>query len=161
MLEDSRISRYLYRVFDALPSPFAQLAFLTSLRDPYTGHYLHEGWASISSPATVNLALRETHQDVFGSVVDLSLIDLSKELRKHFKSLGEVERRAATLWLETEPYYEMIPEGSSQLCRRFFISQVRFALELLVHAPSWECLEAPTSSPLQPPAPTPRPHFVN
>ena len=53
--------------------------------------------ASISSPAEVNVALRETHQDVFGCVANLSLIGLSKELRKHFKSLGEAEHRAASL----------------------------------------------------------------
>ena len=161
MLEAHPISRYLYRVFDALPSPFAQLAFLASLRDPYTGHYLHEGWASICSPAEVNVALRETHQDVFECVTGLSLVGLSRELRKHFKSLGEAERRAATLWLETEPYYEMIPEGCSALSRKFFISQVRFALELLIHAPSWEHLEEPAASPLPPPGPTLQRHLVN
>jgi hypothetical protein len=150
MLQEHPISRYLYRVFDALPSPFAQLAFLASLRDPYTGHYLHEGWATVCSPAEVNLALRQTHRDVFQSVASLPLVALSRELRKHFKSLEETERRAATLWLETEPYYEMIPEGCSSLSRRFFISQVRFALEILIHAPSWEYLEEPASSPLPP-----------
>jgi hypothetical protein len=161
MLQEHPISRYLYRVFDSLPSPFAQLAFLASLRDPYTGHYLHEGWATICSPQEVNLALRQTHRDVFECVASLSLVALSRELRKHFKSLEEAERRAATLWLETEPYYEMIPEGCSSLSRRFFISQVRFALELLIHAPSWECLEEPASSPLPLPDPTLRHHLVN
>jgi hypothetical protein len=161
MLQAHPISRYLYRVFDSLPSPFAQLAFLASLRDPYTGHYLHEGWASICSPAEVNVALRTTHQDVFECVANLSLVGLSRELRKHFKSLGEAERRAATLWLETEPYYEMIPEGCSSLSRKFFISQVRFALELLIHAPSWEYLEEPAASPLPPPGPTLQRHLVN
>ena len=37
MRQEHDISRYLSRVFDSLPSPFAQLAFLASLRDPYTG----------------------------------------------------------------------------------------------------------------------------
>ena len=75
--------------------------------------------------------------------------------------LGEAEQRAATLWLETEPYYEMIPEGCSSLSRKFFISQVRFALELLIHAPSWEHLEEPAASPLPPPGPTLQRHLVN
>jgi hypothetical protein len=161
MLQEHSISRYLHRVFDSLPSPFAQLAFLASLRDPYTGHYLHEGWATVCSREQVNVALRDSHQSVFESVAGLTLVGLSRELRKHFRSIGEAERRAATLWLETEPYHEMIPEGCSSLARKFFISQVRFALELLVHAPSWEYLEEPTSSQPPPPAPALRPHFVN
>ena len=65
MLQEHAISRYLHRVFDSLPSPFAQLAFLASLRYRYTGHYLHEGWATVCSRAEVNVALRDTHQSVF------------------------------------------------------------------------------------------------
>ena len=161
MLQEHAISRYLSRVFDSLPSPFAQLAFLASLRDPYTGHYVHEGWATVCSPAELNVILRDAHQSVFASVVGLSLVDVSRELRRHFKSISEVERRAATLWLDTKPYYEMIPEGCSSLSRKYFISQVHFALELLVHAPSWGYLDEPTSSLPQLPAPTSRPHSVN
>ena len=146
MLQEHAISRYLSRVFDSLPSPFAQLAFLASLRDPYTGHYVHEGWATVCSPAELNVTLRDAHQSVFASVVGLSLVDVSRELRRHFKSISAVERSAATLWLGTKPYYEMIPEGCSSLSRKYFISQVHFALELLICAPSWEYLEEPTSS---------------
>jgi len=46
-MREKPISRYLQNVLDALPSAFAQLVFLSSLRDPYTGRYLHEGWASV------------------------------------------------------------------------------------------------------------------
>ena len=161
MLQEHSILRYLHRVFDSLPSPFAQLAFLASLRDPYTGHYLHEGWATVCSREEVNVALRDTHLSVFESVAGLTLVGLSRELRKHFRSIGEAERRAATLWLETEPYYEMIPEGCSSLSRKCFISQVRFALELLVYAPTWEYLVEPTSSLPQPPCLNISAHLVN
>src|ERR1700674_4928034 len=98
MLQEHAISRYLSRVFDSLPSPFAQLAFLASLRDPHTKHYVHEGWATMCSPAEVNAILRDTHQSIFASVADLSLVELSRELRNHFRSISEVERSAATLW---------------------------------------------------------------
>ncbi len=161
MLREQPISRYLQNVLEALPSAFAQLVFLSSLRDPYTGRYLHEGWASISTPEEVNRALRETHRSVFEAVVSLSLMDLSRELRKHFSSLGQVEIRVANLWLETEPYYEMIPEGCSLLARRFFISQFRSALEVLIQAPGWTYLEEPASSPLPLPDPGPRPRWLN
>jgi hypothetical protein len=161
MLREKPITRYLQNVLDALPSAFAQLVFLSSLRDPYTGRYLHEGWASVSTPEEVNLALRQTHRSVFEVVVSLSLIDLSRELRKHFSSLGQVEVRVANLWLETEPYYEMIPEGCSMLARKFFISQFRSALEVLIQAPGWTYLEEPTASPLPQPDPVSRPRWLN
>ncbi len=75
------------------------------------------------------------------------LPDLCGDLRRHFRALGEEERRVAKLWLETEPYYEMIPEGCPQLSRRFFISQVRVALEILLQSPDWKFLAEPVSLP--------------
>jgi hypothetical protein len=161
MLRENPISRYLHNALGSLPSPFAQLVFLASLRDPYTGHYFHEGWASVSSPADVNATLRETHRTVFNSVVDLSLVPLTRELRRHFASLGEAELRVANLWLQTEPYHEMIPEGCPLLSRKFFISQVRLALEVLSQAPGWTYLEEPTASPFPPPGPAPQPRWLN
>lgn len=161
MLREDSLSRYLSNALASLAGPFAQLVFLASLRDPYTGRYLHEGWASVSSPADVHRALRDTHGSVFESVVSLPLIAFCGELRKHFQSLGEVEWGAAKMWLEMEPYYEMIPEGCPLLSRRFFISQFRTALEVLIHAPDWAHLEEPTSLPVRQPGPPPRPRYPN
>jgi hypothetical protein len=154
MRQEHDILRYLSRVFDSLPGPFAQLAFLASLRDPSTKHYVHERWAIMCSPAEVNVILRDAHQGVFASLAGLSLVELSRELRKHFQYISEAERRTATLWLDTKSYYEMIPEECSSLSQTYFISQVRFALELLVYAPSWEYLVEPTSSLPRQPRPT-------
>jgi hypothetical protein len=141
MRQEHDISRYLSRVADSLPSPFAQLTFLTSLRDSYTRHYLQEGWVTACSTGELNVTLRDMHHSVFASVARLSLVELSQELRTHFRSIGEGERSAATLWLDTEPFCDMIPEGCSSLSRKYLISQVRLALKLLVDAPY---LEEPT-----------------
>jgi hypothetical protein len=161
MLSTDRLDRYLTRALDSLDGPFAQLAFLASLRDPYTGRYLHEGWSGVLPQELVHEALRETHRRVFESVVASSLADLCNELRRHFQLLGEEEQRVAKLWLETEPYYELVPEGCSQLPRKFFITQIRTALEVLVRAPHWEFLREPVSSPLPQFDPPPQPRWPN
>ena len=161
MVNGDRLERYLNRALDSLDGPFAQLAFLASLRDPYTGRYLHEGWSAVLPQELVHDALRETHRRVFQSAVDLSLADLCNELRRHFQLLGEEERRVAKLWLETEPYYELVPEGCPQLPRRFFITQIRAALEVLVRSPHWEFLREPSSLPLPPLDPQPQPRWPN
>ena len=161
MLLEDPVSRYLQHAMSMLPTPFARLVFLTSMRDHYTGHYLHEGWASATSSEEVNAALGQMHRQVFEAVATLSLLDLCKEIRKHFDSLGETELRAANFWLETEPYYEMIPAGYAQLARKLFISQVRLALEVLVRAPQWDRLEGSASWPPQPPGPARPPHWLN
>jgi hypothetical protein len=161
MANGDRLDRYLNRALDSLDGPFAQLAFLASLRDPYTGRYLHEGWSAVLPQELVHDALRETHRRVFQSAVDMSLADLGNELRKHFVLLGEEEQRVAKLWLETEPYYELVPEGCAQLPRKFFITQIRAALEVLVRFPGWEFLQEPVASPLPRFDPPPQPRWPN
>lgn len=161
MLTGDRLDRYLTRALDSLDGALAQLTFLASLRDPYTGRYLHEGWSAVLPPEAIHDALRDRHRSVFESVIDLGLAGLSNDLRRHFRLLGEEEKRVAKLWLETEPYYELVPEGCPQLPRKFFITQIRVALEVLVRAPHWKFLEEPIASPTLPPDPPPQPRWPN
>src|SRR2546427_4736523 len=125
MARTDPVYRYLYQALESLPDSFARLVFLASLRDAYTGHYLNEAWVTVSTPEQVNAALRETHRSVFESVLNLRLITLSRRLRHHFRSLGQTELSAAKLWLETAPYYVMMPRGCSSISRRLVVSQIR------------------------------------
>ena len=143
MFRRDPFSLYLSNALDSLPNPFEKLVFLGSLRDSQTGRYLHAGWTSTSSPEALDLALRETHRNVFESVANQSLIVLSRQLRKHFQSMGEPEHSAANRWLATESYRQLIPQGCSVLSLKFFVSQVRFALEILTQAPTWKYLQEP------------------
>jgi hypothetical protein len=161
MIREDPVSRYLLHAMSVLPTHFARLVFLASMRDHYTGQYLHEGWAGASSPEEVSAALGQMHRHVFEVVAILPLLDLCKEIRKHFESLGETELRTAKFWLETEPYYEMIPAGYPLLAHKLFISQIRLALEILVRAPKWDRLETSTSSPPLQPDPTHPLHWLN
>jgi hypothetical protein len=158
MSADNLLDRYLRRALESLEEPLVQLVFLASLRDPYTGLYFHEGWATVSSVEAVHATLTNTHRHVFESVLNLRLPNLYSALRKHFYSLGERESTIAKLWLEMEPFNEMIPAGCSPLTRRFFISQVHFALKVLIRAPSLANWGGPTSSPLLQLGRQPRPH---
>jgi hypothetical protein len=155
------VSRYLLHAMSSLPTPFARLIFLASMRDHYTGQYFHDGWASESSAEEVSLALGKMHRQVFEAVTSLPLLDLCREIRGHFDSLGEMESRTASFWMETEPYREMVPSGYPELVRKLFISQVRLALDVLVQAPDWEQLAELAASPHPPPGPGHPPHWLN
>jgi hypothetical protein len=161
MISEDSVSRYLLHAMSALPTPFARLIFLTSMRDHYTGHYTHEGWATVSSSEEVSAALGQMHRHVFEIVATLPLLELCREIRRHFESLGEAEFPTARFWLETEPFHEMVPAGYPQLARKLFISQIRLALEILVRSPKWSCLEETTSSRPQLPGPERPPHWLN
>jgi hypothetical protein len=161
MIRNNVVSRYLLNAMGSLRTPFARLIFLTSTRDHYTGQYLHDGWASESSAEEVNAVLRKMHRQVFEAVTTLPLLDLCREIRVHFDSLGEAESPTASFWIETEPYREMVPSGYPELARKLFISQVRLALEVLVQAPNWEQLGESVASPRPPLGPGHPPHWLN
>ena len=161
MIREDPISRHLLEAMSALRTPFVRLVFLATMRDRYTGHYMHEGWAAVSSPEAVSSAMKLMHREVFEAVAVLPLLDLCKEIRLHFDSLSETEAQTASFWLETEPYYDMIPAGYPLLARKLFISQIRVALEILVRSPKWTLLETSISSPPLPLDLTHPPHSPN
>jgi hypothetical protein len=136
---------------------FDQLIFLGSLRDAYTGRYLHEGWVRVASPEEIHRQLGRAHQSSFESVVKLSIVELSKQLRFHFQSIGRSERETSLLWLEAEPFRDLIPPGCSAVLRELFISQVKTALEVLSRVPDWADLRAPIALPHSQPDQSPLP----
>ena len=142
------LKRYIAQAVHSADTPLAALVFFGSLRDAYSGHYLHEGWGQMASPEEIHSVLSETHQSLFNSVVRLSLIDLSKQLRMHFQSLNQPERETSVRWLEVEPFRDLIPQGCSAVVRELFVSEVKTALEVLCHAPEWsELAVAPAALP--------------
>src|SRR5256885_14509271 len=147
------LTRYMAQALHSADTPFCALVFFGSLRDAYSGPYLHEGWGQMASVEEIHSVLRETHQALFDSVLRLSLIDLSNQLRMHFQSLNQLERETCVRWLEVEPFRDLIPQGCSVVVRELFVSEVKTALEVLCHAPDFFFLMIPP-----PPASSPFPH---
>lgn len=123
------------------------------MRDPYTGHYLHEGWATVASVAEVHRTVKQAHVSTFESFLDLPLEEVCGQLHEHFHSLGGSDREMAKQWLDGEPFRGAVPEGSSALQRDFFISQMRAALWILVSSATQDVLPERYASRLQPPVP--------
>ncbi len=145
------LRRYVARALNSAGNLFARLVFVGSLRDAYTGRYLHEGWSGIASGEQVHATLREVHCAAFAAVLRLPLLEVSRELRCHFQSLNQPESETAQLWLDVEPFRDLIPQGCLPERRELFISQVRIALEVLRRAPDWSELSEPIASPPPPP----------
>ena len=127
----------LARSLNALPTSFSRLAFLTSLRDPYTGRYLHEGWLFCSSADEIHEILRKTHEEVFELVLNVTMPLLCGELRSYLDSFSESRERTMRFWLELESYRDMIPERVCVEAREFFLSQMRTSLNVLLTVPDW------------------------
>jgi hypothetical protein len=146
MIDGDRVLRYLTNAMSTQPTPFARLAWLASLRDGYSGQYIHEGWISASSIGEVSAAAEEMHRNLFEIVTTLPLTVLCFEMRDHFDSIAENELEAANYWMEYKTYLAMIPPRSPKLAKKLFTSQVCLALEILVRAPHWERLSMLASS---------------
>lgn len=158
MTRIASLERYIRRAVCSADTVFEQLIFLGSLRDAYTGRYVHEGWVQIVSPEEIHQGLRGAHQASFESVLRLSVIELGKQLRSHFLSIGQPERKTSLLWLEAEPFRDLIPHGCPPVFRELFVSQVKAALEVLCRAPDWPHLRAPIALPHSLPGQSPLPH---
>jgi hypothetical protein len=141
------LERYIAQAIRSVGTDFDRLVFFGSLRDAYTGHYVHEGWARVASPEEIHQVLRGVHQLSFESVLLLSLTDLGKQLRFHFRSANQPERDTSLLWLEAEPFRSLVPQDCSRVLRELFISQVKTALDVLCQTPDWSELAGPIALP--------------
>ncbi len=148
-----RLGILLNRSLSSLRNPFDRLVFLASMRDPYTGNYVHEGWATVASAEEVHRTINRVHYTLFEGVFELSLEELCGQLYEHFNSVGGSYRQLAKRWLESEPFRDAIPEGASTLQREFFLSQMRTALWILVAASNQVVLPEQYASRLRPPGP--------
>jgi len=145
-----KLEKLLQRTMAALETPFDRLVFLASIRDSYSGRYLHEGWAQAGGPEEIHEAARQMHQAAFHSVLQAPLVDLSEAVHLHFRGLTGEERAMARAWLETEPFREMLPAGCTVMEREFFVSQMRLALALLAEPPTSAVPPPSGASPLLP-----------
>lgn len=147
MSEIGTLKHYIARALNSAGGAFARLVFLGSLRDAYSGRYLHEGWGEVASKEEVHSILLDTHNSLYLAVLRMPLLDLSRELRRHFQSINEAEGETVRLWLEAEPFRDLVPLGCSAAVRELFVSQVRTALEVLRRVPDWKELAEPIASP--------------
>lgn len=149
MTKRSRLKKYIVSAVQSAGTPFQALIFLSSLRDAYTGRYVHEGWgaADPNDIDEVHTTVQEFHESLFAWTVRLPVVDLAKILRHHFSGLDAPERQTCLMWLAIEPFRDLIPERCSAPLREFFVSQIKAALEVLCRTPDWMDLAAPIESP--------------
>lgn len=131
MTSAERLAIYMDRTLASLTGDFARAVYLASLRDAYSGRYLHEGLATVADAQAVHELLRERHVMAFTAASALPLDTLCGQLQEHLAGLGDAPKEMAARWLELEPFREVFPAGASELEREFFLSQMRAALRVL------------------------------
>lgn len=72
---------------DALDGVFSRLAYVSGLREPVSGHYVHERLAALYGTERVNEVVARSHEEVFERLLEMPLDSQEGELRRYVRSL--------------------------------------------------------------------------
>jgi hypothetical protein len=119
------------RTLAKIPGIFARLVYLASTRDYNSARYFHSGLAEHFSPGVAEKALELAHREVFRELTAASLQNLAHELDLYMRSTRENPEDFFRAWQAVEPFRVVVPVGTNPTSQALFISNVRFALEVL------------------------------
>ena len=131
--KNSRIIRdFTTTTLASIPSEFARLLYVSSLRDLSSGRYDHAGLAAVYPAEAVQQAMETCHAELFLRILESALEEQERDLRfclSHMES-GSLHETAQR-WTEMEVYRVLVPDRVPDYLRELFFSNLRFLLELL------------------------------
>lgn len=119
------------RTLAGIPSIYARLAFLASLRDVNTGRYEHHGLAMIFGPDEADEAIRKSHEETFLAWLALRLEQQKADLDLYFSTLPAARRTLVENWLRLAPYRSVIPAWASPAQQQLYEANFAVLLETL------------------------------
>lgn len=114
-----------------IPSFFARLAYLASLRDLSSGRYEHSGLAALYPEEAIQQALELCHEQIFERVLETPLAIQEEDLRGCLQGMQEGVRATVVHWRRMEAYRVLMPERSPDYLKELFCSNLRALLEIL------------------------------
>jgi hypothetical protein len=114
-----------------IPSTFARLAYMASLRDLSSGRYLHAGLAALYQPEAVQQALEQCHAEIFERILESPLEEQAGDLRAYLEATEAGIAVRVANWRRLEAYRTLLPVESPDYLRELFCSNIRALLELL------------------------------
>src|SRR5262249_8602794 len=81
------IQDFTSKTLPMIPSAFARLTYLASLRDLSSGRYLHAGLSAVYQPEAVQQALEQCHEEIFERILESPLEDQARDLRAYLESM--------------------------------------------------------------------------
>jgi hypothetical protein len=115
----------------AIPSAFARLTYLASLRDLSSGRYEHAGLTAVYPPAAVQQALEQCHEEIFERILESGLAEQERDLRAYLQVMQDGLCVAVLQWRKLEAYRTLLPAESPDYLKDLFCSNIRALLEIL------------------------------
>jgi hypothetical protein len=114
-----------------IPSAFARLTYLASLRDMASGRYEHAGLTAVYPPEAVQEALTQCHEEIFEKILECPLEEQEQDLRAHLEAVESGLCVAVSHWRKLEAYRTLLPEDAPDYLKELFCSNIRALLEIL------------------------------
>ena len=131
MLDQSALADLWKHTLSGISSVYGRLAYLSSLRDPNSGHYRHHGLSTAFGREESTEALRQSHEQVFREWLKLPLAAKSSDLREYLAGAEEKPGVVAGNWLKTSYYETLPPDRATRPQRAQFRQELETLLQLL------------------------------
>lgn len=125
------IEDFTSRTLATVPTEFARLCYLTSLRDSPCGRYVHDGLTSLYSDGAVQAALSYCHEEIFARILEMPLEQQEWDLRACLADMEGDFWETLARWRKCESYRMLVPEGQPAYLQELFASNVRTLLDVL------------------------------
>jgi hypothetical protein len=121
-----------------IPSLFARLSYMASLRDLSSGRYEHAGLAALYPDAAIQQALQLCHEQIFERILETSLSGQEEDLRACLNGMDGGLSVAVSHWRGLEAYRVLQPEAAPEYLKELFCSNLQALLEILdeQHSPA-------------------------
>ena len=125
------IEDFTARTLAAIPTDYARLLYVASLRDLASGRYVHEGLSAVYPEEAVQQALAYCHEELYGRILETPLEQQEWDLRGCLGTLDGEFWEILERWRELEFYRMLVPLGLPGYLRELFCSNLRILLAVL------------------------------
>jgi hypothetical protein len=125
------IEDFTTRTLAVIPGDFGRLYYLSSLKNPATGRYEHDGLREIYPENSVQTALAHCHVELFSRILETPLRDQECDVRKSLDTAGEEFWNIVEAWRASRPFCSMCPEGLPAYLNDLFSSNMVALLEII------------------------------
>src|ERR1700724_170549 len=115
----------------AIPSSFARLTYLASLRDLSSGRYTHSGLTAVYQREAVQQALEQCHEEIFERILESTLEEQGRDLRRYLEAMELGLEVAVAHWRKLEAYRTLLPVEAPDYLKELFCSNIRALLEMI------------------------------
>jgi hypothetical protein len=126
----SVIEDFTSRTLAAIPSDFGRLYYVSSLKDPGTGRYQHDGLMNLYSQPSVQAALTHCHEELFSRILETPLSHQERDLRNCLGTAGGQFWAVVESWREYRDFKTMCPGGLPDYLNELFCSNMNALLAI-------------------------------